>query len=110
ALHEHRVATDDRLAEVRTPLLELQRLLTAGCEHLARVNRPRRGAHVEQQGPVHKPRLVRRRDHVLKRLDRENLRLVKDLDVDLVETATEATLASAEQDPRPVLERDLLLT
>jgi hypothetical protein len=55
------------------------------------------------------PRLVRRRDHVLERPLGQDLRLVEDLDVDLVEAAAEALFASAEHDPRAVAEPDLLL-
>ena len=83
-----------------------QRSLTPHREHLARIRRARRSANHEHQ-PVRCR--VRRRHHILHRLLREDLSLVKDQHINLRETTTEAGLACAEQDARPVLELDHLL-
>ena len=86
-----------------------QRLVPTGCERLARVDRPGRRAHEEQQGPMRVAGLVRCRHHVLERSFRQDLCLVEHDDVDLVEPTPEPGLPGPEHDVRPVAERDLLL-
>lgn len=52
---------------------------------------------------------VRGRDHVVQRLDGEDLRLVEDLHVHRVEAAAEALLAGSEHDTAAIAKRYLLL-
>src|SRR5699024_8562509 len=82
-----------------------QRSLTPHREHLARIRRTRRSADHEHQAIAGR---VRRRNHILHRPLREDLRLVKDQHINLRETTTEAGLTRAEQDARTVLELDHL--
>lgn len=84
----------------------LQRLVAAHGEHLGRIRRLRRRAHVDDQRI---PRRVRRRDHVVQRAFGQDLRLVEHLDVYAVEATAEAVLPCAEHDAGSVDEHDFLL-
>ena len=119
AMRERRVSLPPRRPIIRVSVLvrrqlhihhvriiARQRSLTPHREHLARIGRARRSANHEHQ-PVRCR--VRRRHHILHRLLRENLSLVKDQHINLRETTTEAGLARTKQDARPVLELDHLL-
>ena len=83
-----------------------QRSLTPHREHFTRIGRARGSADHEHQAVRCR---VRRRHHILHRLLREDLRLVKDQHINLRKATTEAGLARTEQDARPILELDHLL-
>nr|DAZ65510.1 MAG TPA: hypothetical protein [Caudoviricetes sp.] len=84
-----------------------QRLVAAHGEHLRRIRRLRRRAHVDDQRVT---RRVRRRNHIVQRAFGQNLRLVEHFHVHAVETTTEAILTGTKHDARSIDEHDLLLT
>ena len=94
-----------RIALLGTLTHEREDLSLAGIDVLLL----RRRAHEEHQGALGLTALVGRRDHVVERRLREDLRLVVDDHVDLIEATTEPVGTGAEHDPRAVDELDRLL-